>query len=498
VSLWFDEISIARNLTERSLGVLLTRPLGYTQIAPVGFMAAEKLATLLIGTSDLALRTFPFLWGIAALLLFPRVAARIVDGAALTVSVALFAFAPPLVRYSTEVKQYGADVVVALVLLALTWDVRKQPTTRRCAVTGALGFVFIWFSQASVLVMGGLCGALVVLWLLDRNADTRRPALITVPMWALAAAVGVVVARQYTTVETITFMRWFWGTRHAFMPMPPRATTAALWAWGQLLELFTDPWMLRYPWPAFYAALAIFGFGVLWHQRRDAALMVGGPFLVVILAAAAQLYPFRTRVVLFLLPSVLMTLACGIAWVGDRVAATHSLARLVAVTALIAPPLSAIVSTAPPYVVAPYKPMLAYFRAHRRAADSVYVFTNTADAAHYYGPRYGLVQGTYYVGICEREDSRRYVADVDRYRGVTRLWVLSSAVLPYEAPRRSISRYLSTIGVRSDSIVLASFGEGPVKAELFNLADSARLRSVSAPTFPVDAIPDTLRPGCRK
>ena len=167
VSLWFDEISIARNLTERSLGVLLTRPLGYTQIAPVGFMAAEKLATLLIGTSDLALRTFPFLWGIAALLLFPRVAARIVDGAALTVSVALFAFAPPLVRYSTEVKQYGADVVVALVLLALTLDLRKQPTTRRCAVTGALGFVFIWFSQASVLVMGGLCGALVVLWLLD-------------------------------------------------------------------------------------------------------------------------------------------------------------------------------------------------------------------------------------------------------------------------------------------------------------------------------------------
>jgi hypothetical protein len=202
--------------------------------------------------------------------------------------------------------------------------------------------------------------------------------------------------------------------------------------------------------------------------------------------------------VLFLLPSVLITLACGIAWVGERVAATHPVARLVAVTVLIAPPLSAIVSTPPPYVVAPYKPMLAYFRAHRRVADSVYVFANTADAADYYGPRYGLAPGTYYVGICDRQDSRRFVADVDRYRGATRLWVLSSAVAPYEPPRRSISRYLSTIGALSDSIVLPSFGQGPVKAELFDLSDSARLQSAHAATFPLDAIPDTLRPGCRK
>jgi hypothetical protein len=64
-SMWFDELSVARNVSERSLGELLRQPLAYEQTAPLGFLAAVKLSTMLLGSSDLALRLFPFLCGIA-------------------------------------------------------------------------------------------------------------------------------------------------------------------------------------------------------------------------------------------------------------------------------------------------------------------------------------------------------------------------------------------------------------------------------------------------
>lgn len=45
-SLWFDELSLARNLSERSLRELLTRPLGYEPVAPIGFVALASRGRL--------------------------------------------------------------------------------------------------------------------------------------------------------------------------------------------------------------------------------------------------------------------------------------------------------------------------------------------------------------------------------------------------------------------------------------------------------------------
>ena len=50
-SLWVDELFIALNVTTKSLGELLTSPLAFHQVAPIGFLAAEKVSTLLFGVS---------------------------------------------------------------------------------------------------------------------------------------------------------------------------------------------------------------------------------------------------------------------------------------------------------------------------------------------------------------------------------------------------------------------------------------------------------------
>ena len=478
-SLWYDELSIARNLTQLSLRELVSGPLLYTQVAPVGFIAALKIVTLIFGTSDYALRLFPFLIGIAGLLLFRRLAERALDGTAAAISVALFALAPPLIRYSTELKQYGLDVLITVALMLVALDVINAPSTRRCVIAGLAGFVVILFSQAAILVMAGIGAALLI--------SRRGRVIITVVLWALASLSGLVLARHYTSPDTLAFMQGFWSVRHGFLPLPPRPISAIAWTWSRMTQLFSERWMLEYPWPAFYSVLAVLGFVVLWRQRRDLALMLAGPFVMTLAAAVAQQYPFHTRVVLFLLPSVLMALAAAIAWV-----------RLpVVMAALLLPPLYTIATKRPPYVIESFKPVFAFVQAHRQPSDSVYVFTTTSEAADFYGPRYGLPAGTYYVGTCDRQNTRPFIADIDRFRGTARLWVLTSGPPPYAWARRTIGRYLATIGTHADSLVIPGFETVPVSADLYNLSDTTRLASAKAATFSVDAVPDTVHPGCR-
>ena len=98
-SFWLDEIAIAHNVGTRSLAQLLTDPLALAQVAPKGFLAVEKIATLALGSSELAFRLYSLLCGLGALVLFWRLATRAIGGRAVLVALALFAIAPPLIRY---------------------------------------------------------------------------------------------------------------------------------------------------------------------------------------------------------------------------------------------------------------------------------------------------------------------------------------------------------------------------------------------------------------
>ncbi|HEV7705272.1 MAG TPA: glycosyltransferase family 39 protein, partial [Gemmatimonadaceae bacterium] len=261
-SMWFDEFSIARNITERSFGQLLTQPLGFQQTAPLGFLAMLKLSSTLLGPSDMSLRLFPFLCGVASLFVFLRVARRTLSGNAQPIAMALFALSSPLIRYSAELKQYGCDVLVilGLTLIALSLCART-PTVRECVRAGILGAFSILISQAAVLVLAGVGAALTLRFLLRRRELPRRVVLVTVPIWACAAVIGLVTARHYMTAHTMEFMHWFWRTRLGFLPLPTSALGFAIWTRDRFTQFFDA--MSGYPLPIIYTVLMIAGFVVL-------------------------------------------------------------------------------------------------------------------------------------------------------------------------------------------------------------------------------------------
>ena len=161
-SLWADEADMALNLVARSPAELLA-PLQYRQVAPVGWLLAEKAAITILGDGELALRLIPLLASLAALPLFAAVARRTLEPRAVVLSLALFALSPTVIFYAAQVKPYASDIAVALLLLGGVLDLdRRGADGGRAERLGVLGALVVWVSHPAVLLLSGL-GAVLAL-----------------------------------------------------------------------------------------------------------------------------------------------------------------------------------------------------------------------------------------------------------------------------------------------------------------------------------------------
>jgi len=118
-SLYLDEVSIGRNITERSYRALLA-PLDYAQVAPPGWLLVERFLWTSLGT-DWSLRLISIVAALWSLLLFRAVARRVLRGVALPFAMGCFAPGVPFLLYGAIVKSYSLDVALtfALQLMAL-------------------------------------------------------------------------------------------------------------------------------------------------------------------------------------------------------------------------------------------------------------------------------------------------------------------------------------------------------------------------------------------
>jgi len=495
VSLALDEILLSRNILGLSLRDLLLEPLRLDQVAPRGFLLVEKLAVMAFGENERALRLFPFLCAIASVFLFRRVAERALVGLAVPFALVLFAVGIPFIQFGVEVKQYAVDAAAALLLLSLVLGLREpNVSSRRLMLVGAVGWIVIWFSQASVIVMGGLGLALAVEWLIARDRATTRALFITIPLWAAASVVAIVAGLRSMTPSTREFMDDFW--RGGFMPTPVTSASALRWFWNQTLSAFTDPTLLRYSWPVLFLCLAALGVAVTWRRQRVIALLLAGPFAVAVVAAVAHQYPLRGRLMFYLMPALLVTIAAGAEWIRDRLASVHPVLGASAMTALLVPAALGLVRDHPPYEIEHHRTVLAYLQKNRKPGDRVHVFPLSRMGVLFYGARYDLKLSDWTTAACDRNETRPYLRDVDQYRGANRVWLLTSGSRPYRSARAAVRDYLGKIGTKRDSLVLESL-TGTVSLEMYDLSDSTRLQAADAESFPVQPMPKDPRPGCR-
>jgi hypothetical protein len=484
-ALWHDELALARNIVEKPLRELLVTPLDYTQVAPTGFLFLEKAAVTALGNNEYALRLFPLACALISLPLFADVTRRVLAPPAALLALTLFSLSPTIIGFGSQVKQYSMDVAVGLAMTALTLRWRERQGTSRSArgavLLGMGGFIAVWFSHTTVLVLVALGLALFLEALYHKEQIYLRELFPIAILWS-GGSLAILILGTHMSASTHAYMQAYWA--EGFMPLSPNSSADLLWLWRVFRGFFQA--QLRYPLPGVAVLLMLLGGLALIRRRRWLALVVLGPLGVSLVVSAARQYPFGDRVSLFLLPFILLLFVEGI----DRVrqaalSAWRPLGIIVIVLATSIPAYS-LYAFYPSYPEQAMPEVLAYIQTRRQPGDSLYVHHGAMHALAYYGSHYGLPLEAIVQGHCG--EPRKILEELDQFRGNAHLWVIISHVVGPQRERETILSYLDTIGVRRDSIVTLDRTKRPSSsAYLYDLSDPTRLHSTSAETYTLPA-----------
>ena len=483
-SLWIDESWLALNLIERPLSEL-TRPLDFNQAAPIGFLFIEGIAARVFGYSEYALRLFPLICGLLSIPAFVWLARRTVFPEAAPFAILLFVCADALIYYSSEVKPYQADVAVAVGLLAAGTLLAESPglTRGRALLIAVGGLALITFSFPAVLVVAALAVTFAIRlafkWRDQRNSATTLALLV----WSLAS-VGIGIygltrgrhVRESFEVASGRFLGVTGSPLHVLNVIGTRITDAIGFPetppFNQVLK--------------FTLLCAVIGAIALARRNPTQLAMFALPFVLLLGASAAHVYPLSQRTALFLLPAVILLITEGIAqvvrWVPARAKIATALFLGVAVAA--GPVTLAGARFVHPRTREEIKPVLEFVRDHWRPGDTLYVHYGAQYAFLYYekcgclrltGPggrdlwpvvpvqgsrkQYArAVQATspaVVIGRYAGDDRTRSLADLQRLRGRRRVWFLYTHVRDSHERsfiERELVGYLDRIGTRVRAI----------------------------------------------
>ncbi|WP_082773613.1 glycosyltransferase family 39 protein [Hymenobacter sp. PAMC 26628] len=492
---FMDELAVLHNVATRSASQLVRQPLAEAQVAPPLFLLLEKACLTWLGHSEQALRLPALLASLAALPLLWAVARRVLDERVVPLVLLTVAVGFTFVFYSNQAKQYAGDVAAALLVLWLALRLRDAPgpPPRFRALAAAIGLVLPFYSQASLLVLSGCGGALVLLAALDAGRPRLHATGAVVAAWALGSGASLWLAQSLLRPIDRAFMHFFW--REGFLPLTSRLPVVLA---GELTERWANG--LGWPHPAIlWVVGGAVGAGLLWWQRREAALLLLAPWLLAAVASALRQFPLRMRLMDFLVPTLVIFLFAALQ---EVVRGAWRRGRPLGVAALVlcAAPIgySTTRHNLPPFSVEDVEPLFAQLARVRRPTDAVYVYYGAGQALRWYGPRYGLGPGRAVLGHCYRHlpgAERHYLAEADAFRG-RRVWLVMVHFDPYES--QVLNAYLGSIGRRGPSLRVAqrmpdeSVGYPVVYAQRYDLTDAKRAARFAASTFPLPPAP--LRP----
>jgi len=447
-SLWSDEAALALNIINRSfLGLL--QPLQPFQVAPAGFLMVERLMVQVFGNSEYALRLFPFLCGVVSLFLFYKVTKHYINEKAALIALGLFAVSDRLIYYSSEVKQYSSDVAITLLLLLLTIYIQsKRLSASRIVLFAFTGAIAIWFSHPAVFVLAGVGSVLILSCLVKREWSRVGCLLVVYSVWILSFTACYFVSIGSLSHKEHLLSYW----RGGFMPFSLTTFSDARWFVRRFFGIF-EP--IGLPLRGIAALTFLIGCISMFLKKKKEFFILISPMLFAFLAAAFHKYPFKGRLLLFIVPMLLLFIAEGAELV--RVRTRHNLRILGALLICLLffhPVFWASYHLIKPPPKEEIRPVINHVKEHEKNGDVLYIYHGGLYPFKYYSGSYGFNAGDYTEGK-DAEDGnwRTYTDDLDKFLGNKRVWVLFSHVLSRKGvdERQFFLYYLDSKGERIDS-----------------------------------------------
>ena len=302
--LWLDEEMIALNLRDRSFSELRGR-LWLEQSAPYGWLVVQRAVLLTLGSSEVALRLLPTLFGIATYVTALLIARRWLTWPAALLFPLLCIFGPALSHYRVEVKHYTGDAFWALLLPALAiWAIEgatADDRRRRVAAWWMVAAAGSWLANGALLVAPA-CALLMLAMTLKRDGV---PAASRLAAWGFLWLASFVLHYSIALRHTAR-LRAYWAAE-----FPPRAAcgwnTSMVRRRARSSGATTAAAM-----PARWCGCSR-PVGFLWSARH-AGLAFGGVAVSGLVFAALRLVPLYDRFALWTVPA----LYGGLALVFDR------------------------------------------------------------------------------------------------------------------------------------------------------------------------------------
>jgi uncharacterized membrane protein len=426
-SLWLDEAYLANSILTYSFKQLLTQPLMHWQAAPVGFVLLQKLAVTLLGNSEYALRIVPLLAGIASIPIFYGIVRRCLQPTAQVLATGLFITIDPLIYYSSEAKQYGMDVMIALAIVwAAIYFRERQTSWGRLIVLSAVGMLGIFCSHPAIFVLASTGLVLLV--------DLLRAKQFTLAL--RLGAVGILWLGLFA-INYVLFLRplmhhsglaAYWAADY----MPYDALGATRWLGMELYGLYFGYATMWLPLVDTAILATLIGIVWFWRQNRTVLALLMLPLLATLAAAMIHVYPFGSRLVLFLVPLLIVLMGAGCALLWESILPRRRWIAVLILASIFVPTTARDVY----YLIIPQKreeirPVLAYIRDHKQPGDKLYIFYISDVPFRYYQNRFGLEKDR--LGLADMplilgqpgdRDPSLYRTDLARLRGQGRVWVL--------------------------------------------------------------------------
>ncbi len=431
-SLWTDEALLAISFVKFSLKELINRPLLDNQAAPSGFIVLTKIIIGHLGNKDYTLRIIPIISGILIVLcafFLSRTVYKTSFGR--IIFIALMAFSPILIYYSSEFKQYSVDVLVttALLLVALTYQKYKYGEF----LLAGMGAICVWFSFPSIFTLASIGIVLFIDELRKKNLRALYRLVLIGIIWI--ASFSRINLSTLHDISANQYLLNFWQLGYA--PFPVHSLQDLWWYLENILGLIYIAFQQFLPPPAEanpnwfgflnLAYLLIFIGGIVFTYKRSRKLFfISAAIIGFNLAASAlHIYPFRSRLILYLVPIIFLFVAMFIEelylsnkhW--QRIASYGIALFLIAM-----PLLTAANIFVKPISYPNIKGAMNFLESEIKPDDYISLNAWAYAPFMYYRRRYDFKQNTFTGQIPDNNSAANYLESLCRGNTLGRTWII--------------------------------------------------------------------------
>lgn len=451
-SMWFDELTAALNVRDKSFYQLATESLEYNQVAAVGFLLLQKLSTVLFGVNDHAYRLFPFIFSIVSLLLLLNISKHFFKGIALLSVFTLFAGSVSLWFYGGEAKQYSGDITASLFIVWSALQLMKPDLKKStCWLIAVGGFILILCSLPAV-VIAPIVLAIVFTCLLKKQINLSQQSFYLIAfIWGLACLLLAFYAKFIISTTVQDAMSNYWS--RGFIPLNNfgEGLSWVLSGVKKELNFFLTFWMQDVYLSIKFISLALLilsipGIIYLRKKYKWCMLILFAPLITALLLSIFRVLPFDSRVAVYSTWPLVFSGMAGIQALQQWIPRLFPSALTTAISLTIALPILLITifskTERPPFNAQPTQLVLHQLKKQWQPGDILFVYFKTRYALSFYGAKEGITE--YRVGS-NYQTIEPYLRQLDSLKGNKRVWFIFSQWTEKQPFPDSIKAYLGTV-----------------------------------------------------